>query len=231
MLSCKQILKDGEPIMEFMQKIRRLGVIAAAVLKVCRIFVMIGIISILVASLMMVALPDQAINLMIENKTAMDMNLSDLTDEDLTAYAEQFIQNGIGMWDVSVNEEGIVIELPPTSGSISNRQLGALLWIELVEMIALYIVMTFAEKFARTLAVADEPFSEESITQLKTVGFALLGWAIVPSFVGSIISGAVGYGGANLSGGIDLGMVVVILLYLMLIYIFQYGLALHKDRQ
>ena len=219
--------------MEIMNKIRRLGGIVGTILKICRIFVMIGIISLLVASLMIIALPDRMITLNMVNQTVVEMDFSGVMDESLEDYADQIMEEAAGMGEVTVGENGLTVESPPVTASVSNRQLGALLWIEMVELIGLYIVMTFAGKFAQTLALADVPFSEESIAQLKTVGFALLGWAIVPGLIGSIISAAVGFSGGamGLGGGIDLGMVVVILLYLMLIYIFQYGLTLYKDRQ
>ena len=136
--------------------------------------------------------------------------------------------------NVSFSVKGDTIS---ASGSFNDEtfefgvnKLGFLVLSILAYIICMFLVMLFVEKLGKEISKSESPFTEGVVKYLKCIGFSLLALTFIPETISSIamkiVFSQMPY---SISLNINFAMVILALLFIMLIYIFQYGIGLQKQ--
>lgn len=224
-------------------KINKIGKIGNIITIIARIFAIMLLVLSIAGTIFFAATPDDFLNVKVKGDATVDVNLSaidwtlskeeqdtlksDLTDDSLS------VSNGpgsseLGVNSAVVNENGFTLR---ADGDMINFSLHNAFLPTLAACI--YLIMTiitlfFISALCKAFAACQSPFENNVITKMKHLAFSLIPWVILSSITNGLTEGFM-TGEFNITAGVNLDTVLVIILIFVLTYIFQYGAVLQQE--
>lgn len=221
-----------------MEKIQKVSKVAYIIAKIFNVLVLISIIGVFIAMIAMLCLPKDLVTLKSEEtstisvdfKTVID-NFKEVVDNKDKIIGE--IEKGDDDVTATISDDAVLsINEVETVSNVTLTKLGFSMIGLIIYLIGAYVVLLFICRLTSSLKKGRTPFCEENIKLLKTIGFSLIGFAIVPSFVGSILYSILNIGQKfqiSYVFNFNFTTILVGVLFVAVIYIFEYGIKLQKD--
>ncbi len=227
-------------------KINKLGNVGNIIVRIMKIFVIIGFVLTLVGAIAVMALPKNLIKLDLGATADITIDVSEfgpLNEEGKEAMMQGFFDGmDEGEADVSMNlngseyetvnaevtETGMFVESAVDTYSVEFRDIGIVCILGAVTLVALFVTLLFAGKLCRAFKDCESPFEENVVRKLTALAYSLLPWVVLGSLTESITE-SIFTNNFNLMIGVDLGMVLIILFIFVLAYIFKYGAVLQQE--
>ena len=90
------------------------------------------------------------------------------------------------------------------------------------------VTLYFVGALCKAFRYCESPFEETVTKKMQNLAFSLIPWAFFSSITEMVAQGSF-TGKMELSVGIDLNMVLIIVLIFALVYIFKYGAVLQRE--
>ncbi len=223
---------------EAISKINKFGRIGNIITLICKIFVGIGMVSILVGAVALFVLPKDFLNVNLSTNVEMDFNMESLSDKftdtriaelqtDLVTDAgedkEDYVVTGIEVdgYKVAITENEQEIDL-------SIRNIAWLMLLLEAGLAMVMVVLFFASSLCTAFRDCETPFEDKVIKKMQNLAFSLIPWVFVSSIVESVIE-SIKFNMVAVTLGVDLGVVLIILIVFALVYIFKYGAVLQQE--
>ncbi len=224
------------------EKINKIGKAGKIVVRIGKIFAILGLTMCLALFIVLLFLPKDSISY----KTSSDFQLimdmyklskGELNDIDINKTSE-FFENDLNISvdnelyeDVNAKIEGdnILIDAGHKSSYVDIRRSGIKVTILGMIYIALVLVtLFFLESVFKTIEKCESPFSDEVVRNLNKFAFSLIPWIFVGTLRSGIMS-AFGVGSTRTSFTVDIGSLILVLVVFALAYIFKYGAVLQQE--
>ena len=228
-------------------KINKLGNVGNIVVRIMKIFVILGLVLTLAGAIAVMALPKNLVKLdlgataditvdvtgMVSSldeagKEAMLQGFFDGLDEEDAGVSMNLNGSEYETVSAEVTDTGMYVESEVETYSIELRDLGIVCVLGMITLIALFISLLFAGKLCQAFRDCESPFGENVVKQLNALAYSLLPWVILGSLTESI-SESIFTNNFNLMIGVDMGMVLIIIFIFVLAYIFKYGAVLQQE--
>ncbi len=231
---------------EAILKINKLGNISNIIVKICKIFTIIGFVFLIIGTIVMLALPKQLIKMNLGATADIIVDVSafglTFTEEDRLSLMEELngdlkeetsVSMGLNgaeyvAGDVTVDESTICINTAVDVYTIEFGDLVLVFGLGIISVVALFVTLTFAGKLCRAFRDCQSPFEENVVKNLHTFAYSLLPWVIMSSLAESI-SNSVFTNNFEIMVGVDMGILLLIFFIFLLAYIFKYGAVLQKE--
>ncbi len=229
---------------EAILKINKMGKIATIITVIAKICIIMALIGIFAATVAAAFIPKDFLAISNENRFLIDISFSSfgktLTDEEVLQgrqevekmleeeTADRATTYSINAMDI--NNDGIYIDFT-TVGDNIYFNLHNLVWVLL--FVLFYLAMTLVTLFFigflfKAFQNCKSPFEQNVIKKMKNLAFSLIPWTVLSSVSGTVIRSFFSKS-FQISFGIDLKIVMVVLIILALAYIFQYGAVLQQE--
>ena len=185
-----------------MQNLSIIATIAYYVFKVVKIFVIVGAVAVLLMSIVMAFIPDEAMSVTVIGRVSVEIN-------------EKYVKDLSSIGDFDSDD------LTETYG----REFGAGVFaggflILTVVLVSLIIIFHTIEKFAKLLRTATSPFTDEIIKAYIKLGIVVLITKGVEMLVSGIMSEIIFDTSSFSSDGFDL---ISVLAYLAVLFLLKHG--------
>lgn len=220
-----------------MTKIKKISKIAFIITKIAKVFTIIGMCGVFVGMVILISLPNNLVELETTEVSIVSIDFKTVLKDisEIINNKDRITDSIVSNTDenATISDDGVLLitENKDTSGVTLNK-LGISMIGLLIYLGGAFVVLLFVGKLTKNLRDGITPFSEENIKYLKTIGYSLLGFAVAPSIVGGIIYLILDVGQKYQISYIynfNLTTVLVGVLFLALIYIFEYGAKLQKE--
>jgi hypothetical protein len=235
---------------EAILKINKLGNVANIIVRICKIFVILGLTITLLGTVATMVLPKNLVKMDMGATAEITVDMSTFgvtfTEEDKEAFASEangrleteekdghqitMSVNGsvyetevIEMGDHSVRMRGTVDTYTVTMGDLLFVMI-----LGIVSLSALFVTLVFSGRLCRAFRDCESPFEETVVKNLTCLAYSLFPWVVMNSVFESLTE-SIFTNNVQLILGVDLGVVVVILLIFVLAYIFKYGAVLQQE--
>lgn len=235
---------------EAILKINKLGNVANIIVRICKIFVILGLTITLLGTVATMVLPKNLVKMDMSATSEITVDMSTFgvtfTEEDKEAFASEandrletgekdgnqitMSVNGsvyeaeeFEMEDHSVRMRGTVDTYTVTMGDLLFVMI-----LGIVSFVALYVTLVFSGRLCRAFRDCESPFEETVVKNLTCLAYSLFPWVVMNSVFESLTE-SIFTNNVQLILGVDLGVVVVILLIFVLAYIFKYGAVLQQE--
>ncbi len=213
---------------ETIKKINTFGKVGYIICKIGKIVVMIAAIACLVGGILMCFVPTDAVKIELSTTNSAVVTING--DFDLAKFldlnsADGIIEIGNKTYQIVPNDSDEPITFTSTV-NISNFK-----WICFACMavcVAFMFVSYFAEKLCRYFKDCETPFTTEISGQLTKLAWSLIPTCVLGSLMQSFTESML-MGTLDLTIGVDLITVLLILCVFMLSYIFKHGAALQTE--
>jgi len=228
-------------------KINKLGNVGNIIVRIMKVFAIVGFVFTLVGFIMIMALPKDlftwdmgaTMNLTVdvsgmdmeldeEGRSSMIQGFMDAMEEDSSAFSFNMNGSEYAPVNVSMTDNGMIVEAAVDTYSVEFRDSAIACALGAITLVALYITLIFAGKLCQAFRDCESPFEEKVVKQLNALAYSLLPWVVLGSLTESI-SESIFTNNFNLMIGVDLGMVLIILFIFVLAYIFKYGAVLQQE--
>ena len=219
---------------EALQKINKMGKVGYILTKICKIFIIIGIVCLVVAGCIVAALPKGFVQITTSEHTVTAVEMKTI-GQTVTPQMLQNLQsddnvvsisiNGVEVEGANMTVEDEVITVDQTSED-STYDIHSSFWKFFVAAIMLGFVLAsfiFANKLCKAVETCSTPFEENVIKAMKYFAYSLIPWVFNENFDLELFNKDFSVVGINLT------MVIVVLAVLALTYIFQYGAMLQQE--
>lgn len=237
------------------QKINKVGKISYVLAVIAKCFVIIGLVTTLVAAVACFVIPKNGIKMTMGGNMEVAVDFAamggQITEEDIaeaqamTAGTDVMVENvQIGtvdgefgfsvvgqeyeLVDSKVNGNVMTMLWASNGKTISLRDLTVVWIIASLAMAMTIVTITFVEKLCKAFRDCESPFEENVIKKMQNLAISLIPWTIVSSITNSVKDSFLN-GGVSVSLTVDLGVVLVVLIVLVLVYIFKYGAVLQQE--
>lgn len=212
--------------MDNVKKIKGLGKAIKIIASILCALLIVGFVFVTIFGVSLIVMPSQTLKITANGN--FDVSASMPIFEKLVGVEDTDYEG------VSVKMEGDTIS---ATGAFNNEtyefgvnKLGFLVLSALAYIICAFIVMFFVEKLGKEISKSETPFTDSVIKYLKCIGFSLLALTFIPEIVTSLSMMIVfPQLPTSISLNVNATLIVLALLFIMLIYIFQYGVALQKE--
>ena len=222
---------------ETLRKINGLGKAGNIIARICRVFLIIGFVGILIGLVAMIVLPKDFVQIEIGTGVGVKVDLSrygELSEED-QASARRGLEKALNdtdkdvkITDFEVTASSVTLRLAKDEMTFGPRTLIGVLVVALFYVAASYVSLWFLGTMCRAFRDCKSPFEENVIRRMKNFAISLIPWAVVSMTMDSITS-EFAFSSNDFSIGINLGTVLLVLLILGLCRIFRYGAELQKE--
>ena len=222
---------------ETLRKINGLGKAGNVIARICRVFLIIGFVGILIGLVAMLVLPKDFVKVEIGTGVGVKVDLSrygELSEED-QASARRGLEKALDetdkdvkITDFEVTASSVTLHLAKDEMTFGPRSLIGILVVALFYVAASYVSLWFLGTMCRAFRDCKSPFEENVIHRMKNFATSLIPWAVVSMTMDSITS-EFAFSSNDFSIGINLGTVLLVLLILGLCRIFRYGAELQKE--
>ncbi len=239
---------------EAIQKINKVGKISYILTVICKIFVIVGLVGMLVGGVVWLVLPVDTMKVTQSSAMIVEMNQEGLGSsisgteleemEASLAAGEQWqvsqVQSGMmgpKMFSakttynpVAMDVEGdkITIQMLSEEASFTMRHMGVLMLLMSVVLVLTIVTLTFVEGLCKAFRDCESPFEEQVIRKMQRLAKCLIPWVFVASLGDSLINSMLS-GGVHVALSLDLGVVLVVVIVLILVYVFKYGAVLQQE--
>ena len=221
------------------KSINKIGNIGYVIAKICRIFMMVGVIGSIVGAIIMFALPNDLFKLEISGggtvtvdveaagESPIPVDIRDIRSGEMTLDLNGDKYVGV---EPVISEDGKTITIAVTGGNkyISPDRVAVILLFTTVYLTVCFVVAVFIEKLCKALKTAESPFSESITVSMERFGWALIPWAVVHSAFESIMEQSFSET-IDIRAGFSLSVVLAVLLIFGLVKIFKYGAVLQQE--
>lgn len=216
---------------EAIRRINKLGHAGQIIANICKVLLIIGAALLLLSAGLLAAIPKGAVTLSTADAMDINVNVPVFTGWMGGNWQQELLSAG----DLNLTLEGqpAEIERTDTGFRIVTRDQGQTLDLHRLSyrllllvllLAAVTVTMFLAASLCKSLRYCQTPFSEDIVSKLRRVAWSLIPWAVLswsadPAY---LLRG-------NLSLGIDLKTVLLILIILALAFVFRYGAMLQKE--
>ncbi len=232
-------------------KINKLGNVSNIIVRIMKIFLIIGLVFTVLGTIITMVLPKDLITMEMSATADVMVDVSSFgvafTEEDKEAFAEGMyagltdedeaeIQqmkmdvNGIVYEadEILVEDSAIGVRGTVDTYTVEFGDLRVVLILAIVTIAALYVTLVFAGRPCRAFRDCQSPFEEGVVKNLNCLAYSLFPWVVMNSIMNSITE-SIFTNNVQMVLGVDLGVVMVILLIFVLAYIFKYGAVLQQE--
>lgn len=217
---------------EIIGKVNKLGKAGVIVTKISSVIVWIAFV---MCSLMLIAaivLPKEALSVTLMQRASIDINLSKFVDslDIVMEYDEDVEIDDISYKVEDLEQEGAQLKAEAQSETFTFT-LKDMIWIlaaALLVLIAMVIALRYIEKLCKLFQKCETPFAGEIADAIKKVAFSLIPFAVFSQFKDIGIDN-IANGEWDLTLGVDLMAVILILFVFLLSAIFRYGAELQQE--
>lgn len=223
-------------------KINKMGEVASIITVIAKIFIIIALIGVLISTVAMAIIPKDFLTVSGDSRIQVDINFASfgkmLTDEEVIQ-GRQEVENVLeeaadgadySINAIDINHDSIYVDVTTATNNI-DFNLHNLVWVLL--FCAFYLAMTLVTLFFigflfKAFQNCESPFEQNVIKKMRNLAFSLIPWTVLSSVSGTVIRSFFSKS-FQISFGIDLKIVMVVLIILALAYIFQYGAVLQQE--
>lgn len=226
-------------------KINKMGEVGGIITLIARIFVILGLVLCLATTIGFAVIPDEFLQITVSGNAVVDMDMASVgipADEEIgtivmdqealeeTGEAGSFDMNGAEYYveNVTITEDAVQVETVAEDFTLS---LHSLVWVMLtatVDLALTLVTLYFVGALCKAFRYCESPFEETVTKKMQNLAFSLIPWAFFSSITEMVAQGSF-TGKMELSVGIDLNMVLIIVLIFALVYIFKYGAVLQRE--
>lgn len=222
---------------ETVRKINALGKAGDIIARICRVFLVIGFIGILIGIVSLIALPKDLVKVDVGTDIGIKVDFSrfgELSETEMENARRglekaQTEKDGNGkITDYEVTPSSLTLHLAAKEMTFGLRNLIGPMIVSLLYVAASYVGLRFIGLLCRAFRDCASPFEENVIRRMRNFAFSLIPWAVLSMSSNSIVSKSM-FSVNKFSIGINLGTVLLVLLILGLCRIFRYGAELQKE--
>ena len=230
---------------EAILKINKLGNVGNIIVRIMKVFIIIGFVLTLIGAIAVIALPKNLVKMDLGSTADITVDVSGFGPLDEKG-KEEMLQGFFGGMDeveggsmslngsvyepvkVETTDTGMFVETEVETYSIELKDFGVVCVLGMITLAALYITLIFAGKLCQAFRDCESPFEEKVVKQLSALAYSLLPWIILGSLTESITE-SIFTNNFDIMIGVDLGMVLIIIFIFVLAYIFKYGAVLQQE--
>ena len=231
-------------------KINKLGNISNIIVRICKIFVILGLVATVLGTIVTMVLPKDLIQMDLSATADVMVDVSTLgvafSEEDKQAFAtglhdglEDEEREDIRMSmdvngsvyeasEIVMEDDGVRVKGTVETYTVELGDLRLVMILAIVTLAALLVTLFFSGRLCRAFRDCQSPFEEGVVKNLTYLAYSLCPWVVMNS-VSSSIRETIFTNNVQLILGVDLGVVIVILLIFVLAYIFKYGAVLQQE--
>ncbi len=226
-------------------KINKLGNVGNIIVRIMKVFVIIGFVLTLIGAIAVMALPKNLVKIDLGSTADINVDVSEFGPLDEEG-REEMLQGFFGGMDeveggsmslngsvyepvnVEMTDTGMLVEAEVDTYSIELKDFGVVCVLGMITLAALLVTLLFAGKLCQAFRDCESPFEENVVKRLNAVAYSLLPWVVLGSLTESIAE-SIFTNNFNIMIGVDLGMVLIIIFIFVLAYIFKYGAVLQQE--
>ncbi len=214
-------------------KINKLGKVGLIVTRIAMVILAVAFLGVLVVTMLMFTLPEDMVEAKVEGVASVRIRFPESysAPTDIATVGENMTLKVSGtefrLTDAQTDGQELLLS---GSGSAVLFQLDAIrpaILSALVYVILTLALTVFVGRLFQAFYVCATPFSQDVITKMQQLAYALIPWAVIGMVVDGIVQAATGDGSFTVS--VNLGYVAAILILLALAYVFKYGAMLQKE--
>jgi len=227
-------------------KINKLGNVGNIIVRIMKIFVIIGFVLTLIGAIAVMALPKNLVKIDLGSTADITVDVTGMVSSLDEAGKEEMLQGFFGGMDeveggsmslngsvyepvnVEMTDTGMLVEAEVDTYSIELKDFGVVCVLGMITLAALLVTLLFAGKLCQAFRDCESPFEENVVKRLNAVAYSLLPWVVLGSLTESIAE-SIFTNNFNIMIGVDLGMVLIIIFIFVLAYIFKYGAVLQQE--
>ena len=130
---------------------------------------------------------------------------------------------------VANSDESILISTESNTMNFSLRRVGLSLLPLALLTGSLIVAFVFLGKLMKELETCSSPFTEGVVKAMSAFAVSLIPFAVIRTFATSLSSAILLSGNVDVRFGVDLSTVFAVLIILLLVTIFKYGVSLQKE--
>ena len=235
---------------EAILKINKLGNISNIIVRICKIFVILGLVVTVLGTIVAMVLPKDLITMDMGATAEIVVDMSTFgvpfTEKDKEAFVaglhdglEDEEKEDIRMTmdvngsvyeadEIIVEDDVVRVRGTVDTYTVELGDLRLVLIFAIVTLVALFVTLVFSGRLCRAFRDCGSPFEEGVVKNLTCLAYSLFPWVVMNS-VSSSIRETIFTNNVQVILGVDLGVVMVILLIFVLAYIFKYGAVLQQE--
>ncbi len=224
------------------EKINKIGKAGKIIVRIGKIFTVLGLTFCLAAAIVLSFLPKNSISY----KTSSDFQLiidmykltnGEVTDADINKtveYAENNMNisvNNIDYNDMDAEVEGnnVIINADSESNRIDLRKsMREAAILGMIYLVLLLVTLFFLEPVFKNIEKCESPFSDAVVVSLNRFAYSLIPW-VFGTTLGNAIASVIAEGTMNLHISVNISSLLMVLVVFALAYIFKYGTALQQE--
>lgn len=225
------------------EKVNGLGKAGYILANIAKAFMIIGLIVLLIATIVMFAIPSDLVNIQMNAQADIGIDLGTLgitadqlnTEELNAALEEESVTGSLSIQGMELLLNGLSVDgtniTLSASGSAGMYGFSAIRIILIMALLTLgvYLVCTFfIAGFCKTLSQCKSPFEAEVVKKMQVLAWAMLALPFISSLTSSLSESALS-GNIHIQLSIDLMEIILILAMFALSYIFSYGAQLQRE--
>lgn len=220
-----------------LKRIHGIGKAGAIISRICRVFLIIGFVGVLIGLMAVLVLPNNFVTVEIGGTVGVKVDFSKyggLSAENRADLEKQFDRamqekdEDFAIRDYKVEKNTISLDFVTGENTFRIRNLVGPLIVALLYLAASYVTMWFVGKLCTAFRGCASPFDGEVIRRMKNFAYSLIPWVVLSWVSDGILSDTIPFANHS-SGGFDLKSVLLILLILGLCAIFRYGAELQRE--
>lgn len=225
-------------------KINKMGKVGRILTIIARIFVSIAVVAGIIGTIFLIKLPDNFIKLNINGDATVDVDLSsvginlsnkeqkdvkkNLEEGNFTVSVGQGYQSNLDINEANVTDKGFSLRANGDMANFSLHNIFAVTIAATIYSIMTIITLCFVGSLCKAFENCQSPFEEAVIKKMKNLAFSLIPWVVLSTITEGLVAGVM-TGNFDITAGIRLDMVFIILIIFVLTYIFQYGAVLQQE--
>ena len=184
-------------------KINKLGNVGNIIVRIMKIFVVIGFVLTLIGAIAVMALPKNLVKIDLGSTADITVDVSGFGPLDEKG-KEEMLQGFFGGMDeveggsmslngsvyepvkVETTDTGMYVEAAVDTYSIELGDFGIVCALGAITLVALFITLLFAGKLCQAFRDCESPFEEKVVKQLNSLAYSLLPWVVLGSLTESI---------------------------------------------
>lgn len=214
-------------------KINKMGKAGLIVTRIAMVLLAVAFLGVLVVTMLMFTLPEDMVEAKVEGVASVRIRFPEgyTAPESIATVGENMALkvSGTEFRLTDAQTEGQELLLSGSGSAVLFRldTIRPAILSALVYVIMTLVLTVFVGRLFQAFYVCATPFSQDVISKMQQLAYALIPWAVIGMVVDSVCQKATGEGGFTFS--VNLGYVAAILILLALVYVFKYGAMLQQD--
>lgn len=224
-------------------KVNKIGNAGCIITNIAKVILSIGFVVCVMAGIVLAMMPKGFVTIDVSGDAAIavDLNKVPIIDTQDFTQIDDFEKLGVEISsDIEINgvDYGVVsaqqqdgvytIDAHADAYTIDIGNLGLVVVIAAVYIIAAIVVLHFVNKLCKEFKTCTTPFTENIVSALKKLAISIIPMAFLASLTDSV-TGSIMSGNVEITVGVDLMTILLVLLIFMLAAIFSYGAMLQTE--